>query len=361
MNMLKLFLSFSFLFCFLIATGWSQELKDYYAPMSNPVYHWDARSSTFVRPVFLYQQLPDKVEFRKDVKALLKDLGIYDTARKLDGDIYGVALQFSYAVNNRLSLVAVKSGYISCDPDDDSLIDDGNGFADLAAGFQYSFLYQPKNNFVASLRAVVELTNGDDHIYQGNGDGNLNLGLLFLKGFNKLQFSGAIGVVIPFDRDEEDAIFYDSWHLGYNVTPRFHPFLELNHFYTLASGDRDLNDVTYLGQPLDQVINAVVSDPGLTKTEKAEILAGALRDLLHSSQKDDVVAAVASFSGCDLVNLGGAHSTENESWVSLALGFRYRLMKWLTVGTSYEFLLTDEEETLMNNRLLVDAIISFSF
>ncbi len=361
MKMLKFSFSFFLVSWVLVAVAAAETLNDYFAPMTNPVYQWDARSSTFIRPIFLYQQLPDKVEFRKDVKALLKDLGIYDAARKLDGDVYGVALQLSYAINERFSLVAVKDGYISCDPDDDSLIDDGNGFADLAAGIQYSFLYQPKSNFVASLRAVVELTNGDDDIYQGNGDGNLNLGVLFLKGFDKLQFSGTLGVVIPFDNDEEDTILYDSWHLGYNVTPKFHPFIELNHFRTLSSGDRDLNDVTYAGQPLDQVIASVVNDPGLTKEQKANVLVSALKDILHSGQKDDLVAAVASFSGCDLVNLGGAKSTENEDLVSLALGFRYRLTKWLTFGASYEFSLTDDEESLLDNRFLVDALISLSF
>ncbi len=360
MKLFKLSLSFLLICCCLPALV-RAELKDYFSPMTNPVYHWEARNFTFIKPVFLYQKLPDKVEFRKDVRALLEDLGIYDTARKLDGEIFGFALQLEYALNDRFSLVAVKSGYITCDPDDDSLIDDGNGFADLAAGAQYSFIYQPENDFIVTLRGVVELTTGSDEVYQDNGDGNFNLGILFLKGFGRLQFSGALGFVFPFDKDEEDTIFYDSWHLGYNVNPKFHPFIELNHFRTLANGDRDLNDITYNGQPLDQVIAAVVEDNSLTKNEKADILATALREILHSGQKDDLVAAVASFSGCDLVNLGGAKSTENEDWVSLAVGFRYRLTEWLTVGASYEFLLTDDEETLMNNRLLIDAVISLSF
>ncbi len=361
MKMLKLSFSLIFLFLFIFIGVARAELSDYFSPVTNPIYQNDARNFTYVRPIFLYQTLPDKVEFRSDVKKLLKGLGIYNAVRKLDGDVYGFALQFYYAFNERFSLIAVKEGYISCDPDEDSLIDDGNGFADLAAGAQYSLLYQPENNFVVTLRGVVELTNGDDEIYQGNGDGNLNLGVLFLKGFDKVQFSGTIGLVIPFDNDEEDTIFYDSWHLGYNVTPKFHPFVELNHFRTLSSGDRDLNDITYAGQPLDQVIASVVNDPTLTKTQKANVLASALGEILHSGQKDDLVAAVASFSGCDIVNLGGAHSTENEDWVSLALGFRYRLTKWLTIGASYEFMLTDEEESLIDNRLLIDAIISLSF
>ena len=351
------------IFVFLVmfsVVAFAKGFDQYYMPLTNPVYNGDARNISMIRPIFIYQDLPHKVKFKSEVKSLLKRFGLYETARKVDGDVHGVAVQFTYAINDRLSIVATKDGYFVCDPDS-PLIKNGYGFADLAAGLQYSFIYNEEKSFILSGRMTVEIPTGDEEIYQGNGDGNINLQLLYLKGIGNFQWSGSLGVILPLDRDEENTLFYDTWHFGYNIHPRFHLFVEFNHFYTISSGDIDLDDVKYHGQPLDQVINAVVNDPTKTRTQKANILAGALREVLHSHYKSDLIAAVTTFSGCDIVNLGGADNDDDRNLLTMGIGFRVRALKWLDLGFAYEFNLGDEEKSLIDDRFTADAVIRINF
>ena len=295
----------------LASTVMAGDFDRFHMPMSNPIYHGDARNVTMVRPIYLYQSLPDKIK-----------VNIGGAKSKLDvgGEVTGVALQFSYAFNERFSLVAVKDGYVDCEPDDN--LDPDSGLADIAAGLQYSFLYKPEDDFIMTARLVYESTSGDDEVFQGNGDGNLAPAVLFMKGFGKWQFSGTVGLVIPFDDDEENTMLYDSWHLSYAVTDWFRPLVELNHFQVLSSGDRDLASV---------------------------------------ESKDDLVAAITTFNGCDIINMGGEHNDDNSSLVSMGLGARFRVTEWLDLGAVYEFPLTDDEETMLDDRLLIDAMVTFRF
>ncbi len=325
------------------------DFSRFHMPVSNPVYNGDPRNVSMIRPIYLYQQLPDKIEPSPGVKALLKQkLGVDKIP--LDGHVNGYALQLSYAFNERFSFVAVKDGYVDCKPDGDALRwDDHNGWADLAAGFQYSFLYRPEDDLIATARLVFELPTGSDDVFQGNGDGNVAPSLLLLKGIGNLQVNAAIGMVLPFDSNEENTLFYDSWHLSFAVTDWFRPLVELNHFHVLKSGDRDLSDA--LGE---DTVKALGSLDG-------EQIASALHQTSRTDKWDELVAAASSFNGCDIINLGGADNDENRDMVTLALGARFRPLNWLDLGVIYEFPLTDEEESLMESRFMVDAMITINF
>jgi hypothetical protein len=216
--------------------------------------------------------------------------------------------------------VAVKDGYF--DLDADRTLQDENGWADIAAGLQYSFIYEPKNNFIVTGRLVYEAPVGDDDIFQGNGDGNLAPAILFLKGWDKLQFSGTVGLVLPLDTDEENTLLYDSWNLSYAVTDVIRPLIELNHFHVLNSGDRNISQV---------------------------------------GNQDDLVAAITTFNGVDIINLGGEHNDDNTDLVTLALGSRFRINKWLDLGAAYEIPLTNDDESLIKNRFTVDAVFTMAF
>lgn len=289
------------------------DFTQFHMPVSNPIYAGDARNVTMIRPIVLRQSLPD------DIKVIWPDGSKGEVP--LGGDVDGVAVQLSYAFNERFSLVAVKDGYVDCSPDD--TLDDHSGFADLAAGLQYSFIYQPENSFIVTGRLVYESTSGEKDVYQGNGEGNLAPAVLFLKGWDKLQFSGTLGLVLPFDSDEENTMLYDAWHLSYAVTDWFRPLAEINHFHVLSAGDR--NPADYTDHPAD------------------------------------LVAAITPFNPCDIINLGGEHNDENRNLVTMALGARFRLTSWLDIGAVYEFPLTDDKETLLDDRILVDAMITLNF
>jgi hypothetical protein len=290
--------------------GSATNLSDYSMPLSNPVYNGDARNVTMVRPIMIFHSLPDQINTTLDPNL---DLG---------GDVTGMAVQLSYAFNERLSLVAVKDGYFDFDPNN---LQDENGWADIAAGLQYSFIYEPKNNFIVTGRLVYEAPVGDDDIFQGNGDGNLAPAILFLKGWDKLQFSGTVGLVLPLDTDEENTLLYDSWNLSYAVTDVIRPLIELNHFHVLNSGDRNISQA------------------------------------LSSGSQDDLVAAITTFNGVDIINLGGEHNDDNTDLVTLALGSRFRINKWLDLGAAYEIPLTNDDESLIKNRFTVDAVFTMAF
>lgn len=292
--------------------GSATNLADYSMPVSNPVYNGDARNVTMVRPIMIFHSLPDDIRV---------NMGGVESTLPLGGDVTGMAVQLSYAFNDRLSLVAVKDGYFDLDPD--RTLQDDNGWADIAAGLQYSFIYEPKNNFIVSGRLVYEAPVGDDDIFQGNGDGNLAPAILFLKGWDKLQFSGTVGLVLPLDTDEENTLLYDSWNLSYAVTDVIRPLIELNHFHVLNSGDRNISQY-------------------------------------HGNQ-DDLVAAITTFNGVDIINLGGEHNDDNEDLVTLALGSRFRINKWLDLGAAYEIPLTNDDESLIKNRFTMDAVFTMSF
>lgn len=292
----------------------SDNFDRFQMPVTNPVYNGDARNVTMLRPILFYQNIPDQIEVISGGVKQKADLG---------GRVQGAAVQLSYAFNERFSFVAVKDGYVDCSPD--HTLADHSGFADLAAGLQYSFIYNPAEDFIVTARLIYETTTGDDDVYQSNGDGNLAPAVLFLKGWDNLQFNGTVGMVLPFDDDAENTMLYDSWSLSYAVTEFFRPLVELNHFHVLSSGSRNANDYAASGDP------------------------------------DDLVAAIATFNPCDIINLGGEHNDENRDLVTMAFGARFRLTPWLDIGAAYEFPLTDKENSLIDDRIMIDAMMTFKF
>jgi len=313
---IKLYILYSAIFLITIVSSsvFAGDLNRYVMPVSNPVYHGDARNITMVRPIYIYHQLPDKVD------SIVGKVPV-------GGDVNVFALQATFALNDRFSIIAVKDGFADMNPD--KTLSESDGWLDIAAGLQYSFLYMPEKDFIMSARLVYESAIGSDDVYQGNGSGNFAPAILFTKGYDKLQLSGTAGLILPVDSDDENTLFYDSWHLSYAVTPMLHPLIELNHFYVLSTGERTL------------------PKKGLAA--------------LGTDEEDDLVAGIATFNGVDIVNLGGENCDKNRNLITLALGSRFKVAKWLDLGFAYEFPLTEEEESLFEDRFMVDAVISLKF
>ena len=289
-----------------VSSSWAAEkgpFDQYIRPLSNPVYNIDPRNETTVRVVQLRQSLPSHIN---------TSIGRV----KLGGDMNVTALQLTYAFNERFSLVAEKTGYIDFNPN--NTLKDQTGWADYGAGVKYAFIYDEENKFILSSRVLIELTQGSKDVYQGNGEGNVTPSLHFLKGFDKLQLIGGLGVTIPFDGDEESVVMFDTWHASYAVTPWFFPLIELNHFRVLDDG-----------------------------------------------KNNDLVPSVVSFEGGDLINFGAMHGKRNKDIVTLAIGSRFRLLedyrfiKNMDIGVGYEFPLTDSNDNLMDDRWTFDVVFYF--
>ncbi|MGB0775527.1 MAG: transporter, partial [Akkermansiaceae bacterium] len=272
-------------------------------PISNPTLFDLAIPRTQVRPIYLHQNMPNKIN---------SSLGKLD----LGGDFTVMALQFEYAVNERFSIVAMKDGYIDFDPS--ATLSNATGFADLAAGVKYAFILDPANQLAVSGSAVIELPTGDDDVWQGNGDGALSLNVSAVKLTGNWQLAGALGVHLPFDTDDESTTAFASAHVGYSVTDRLYALAELNWYGVLSDADGNANFKKHVG---------------------------------------GAVPAVIDFEGGDLVNFGA--SDPNSNIVTAAVGLRYKLNNRVDLGIAYEFPLTDEEDNLMENRITLDMVVTF--
>jgi len=294
-------------FVFSSAASAAEEKKPFsrfIRPLSNPVYSIDPRNETTIRVIHARQKLPEhiKTTIGDDVK--------------LDGDLNVTALQLTYAINERLSIVAEKTGYIDFNPD--NTLSSEDGWADYGAGLKYAFIYNPEDEFIVSGRLMLELTQGSNEVFQGNGEGNIAAQVNFLKGFCKFQVNGGIGAIIPFDREEESTIAFSNLHVSYALTPKIFPLIELNHFAVVREG----------------------------------------RSGTVASQ-DELVASIVEFEGGDLINLGADHGNKNKHIVTLAAGIRFRCMENLDIGVAYEIPLTDKNANLMRDRITFDLVFYF--
>lgn len=274
-------------------------------PISNPAFFDLPTTQTYIHPIFIHQTLPDRID---------STLGKLN----LGGDFQIYALALEYAFNEEWALVASKDGYIDFNPD--ATLTEQEGFADIAAGVKWAFLLKPEEQLAMSAKLMIELPTGNDDVWQGNGSGTAIPSITALKIYDKWQFAGTLGFMVPFDQDEESTMMYHSWHVSYAASPKLFPLIELNHYRVLESGD---------GVPL------------------------------FNTQAGGAVPAVIEFEGGDLINLGAANGDTNKDLVTLTFGVRGRITDALDCGVAYEFPLTDEEQSLMENRVTVDLIWRF--
>lgn len=275
-------------------------------PISNPTLFDLALPTTNVHPIFMYHNLPDTVNTTLGNLAMGGDVQIY-------------ALQFEYAFTERLSLVATKDGYVDINAGNAALWSDESGFANLGAGLKYAFIYDPVNEFVLSGSAVLELPTGNDDVFQGQGDGMVNLIVSGLKMWDDLQLAGAAGARIAVNDDQSSSSFVSA-HASYEIVPWFIPLVELNWHHVLEPGDGNF---------------------------------------AFNSQAGGAVPAVATFEGSDLLNFGASGSGSNRDLITAAFGFRSRLAEGVDLGMAYEIPLTEEDDGIIEDRFTLDLVWRF--
>ena len=222
------------------------------------------------------------------------------------------------SLNERLSIVATKDGYVDMNFDNPALSDQ-EGFANLGAGLKYAFLLDPVSRTALSGTMTFELPTGNSDVLQGEGDGAVNLILNGLKLVDCWQFAGSLGFQVPFS-SEQSTMSFLSAHTSYEVCSWFIPLVELNWFHVLDPGDGRGNFPAYLNGALPGAIN---------------------------------------FEGGDFFNLGAVNADENRDLLTAAIGFRSRITDAVNVGFAYEIPLTNEEDSLMDDRFTLDLIWNF--
>lgn len=278
-------------------------------PITNPTLFDLALPTTNIHPIYLYHRLPNQVSTP----------GFAGGTVPMGGNVQVYALQFEIAFTDRLSLVATKDGYVEIDAKTNPLWSDASGFANIAAGLKYAFILDPMNEFALSGTATVEFPTGNHDVFQGEGDGAINLIVSALKMVDDLQLAGGAGVKIPFDGQMATTSFM-SGHVSYEVVPWFIPLVELNWHHVLDAGD---------GTPS------------------------------FFSQAGGAVPVVAGFEGHDLLNFGAVNASHNRDLVTAAVGFRSRITDDIDLGFAYEIPLTSREKGIIDDRFTVDLIWTF--
>ena len=252
------------------------------APVTNPFYFEAAQVNTELRPVFIHHEIPSSF------------LG------GGDANVYGV--QARWAINDRLALIATKGGI--CDLDMPAAGINETGWADLGFGLKYAAVDDEENQLLITPGLKLELPSGSGGIFQNNGDGEWNVFVSAMKGFDDLHFTGSVGARIPNDNDEESSFLHWSAQVDYYTCKWFIPFIAFNSFTVLSGGD------------------------GATPVE-----------------------------GYDLINFGSA-AAEGDTYSAIGFGFRSRLHDRVDLGLSYENGV-GSNEGIMDERYIVDMVIRF--
>ncbi|GBD37688.1 hypothetical protein HRbin36_02824 [bacterium HR36] len=258
---------------------------EFISPVTNPFFFEDPRALTELRPVFILQNTP---------KANPLFAG---------GNIEMFALQARLALNERLSIVMPKLGFIAFQPDAPSPLGDEIGFAEIILGPKLTFWRDDKSNILAAFGVNFEIAAGGGEVFQSTGSGSVVPYLTFGKELlDNLHFLGAIGYRAAFDSDRSDSFFL-SLHADYEFYRVIYPFLEVNWFHYTSGGK------------------------GL----------------------------VANFEGGDLFNFGSTGAA-GEDIVTLGVGGRVKILgDHLQAGAAFEFPLTKGKD-ILDWRLTLDLI-----
>lgn len=274
-------------------------------PITNPTLFDLALPTTNIRPIFLNHVLPSQISAGGGKVPFGGDVQLY-------------ALQFEYALSDRLSIVATKDGYVDMNFDNPAF-NDSSGFANLGGGLKYAFLRDPISQTAVSGSLTLEFPTGNSDVLQGEGKGLANMIVSGLKLVDDWQFAGGAGLQVPFS-DEQATMGWTSAHVSYEVSKWFIPLVEINWFHVIDEGEGTGN---------------------------------------FGGQLGGGVPGAIQFEGGDLFNLGATNASDNPDFVSAAIGFRSRLTDSVTAGVAYEIPLTNEEDSLMDNRLNLDLTWTF--
>ncbi|MEP4077404.1 transporter [Haloferula sp.] len=275
-------------------------------PISNPTLFDLAVPTTNLHAIAMYHKLPNYVN---------TTIG----AVPMGGHVEVYALQAELAINERFSLVATKDGYVRVRPKTQPLWSKQSGFANIAAGAKYAFILDKPAGFALSGTATVEAPTGNHDVFQGEGDGAVNLILSTVKVWDKFQIAAGAGAHLEFSSQLSDSTFMSA-HASYEVVPWFIPLVEVNWFHVLSTGD---------GRPN------------------------------FFNQAGGAVPAVATFEGNDLLNFGASNASQNRDLVTAAFGFRSRLCDSVDLGLAYEIPLTDSNDSIIADRWTLDLVWRF--
>ena len=265
---------------------------DFISPMINFVFFEDPRTVTELRPIYVSHWVPNTI-------------GNGTTA---GGNVHLFAAQFRIALTDRLSLIAVKDGFILDNTEGalDTLIDDG--WADVSAGLKYNFLRNRSTGTLASAGFTYEIPMGSDRALQSVADGEFHMFLTMGQRLfcGNAHFLSSFGYRLPVDNDLQATSVHWSNHFDVRLTERTYVFTEVAWWHW---------------------------------TENA------------------TSGAALGLAGHDLFNLSASDVAGNDL-VTQNVGMKYKPCGNFEAGIAYEFPLTDFED-LLSSRLQLECIFRY--
>ncbi len=257
---------------------------DFISPMTNLAFFEDPRTLTEARAIFVHNEVPDS-------------LG--------GGDVQLYALHLRAALSERLSIIATKDGFIVGQPS--PLLPPDDGWADVTVGLKYNLYADRKSGTLFSGGLSFEIPVGSTRALQGNGDGVFHP---FLSAGQRIgenyHWISAFGLRLPANGNEESTSLYWSNHFDRRLAWGLYPFLEVNWFHWLDSGNQ---------------------------------------------------ATLNGVEGVDLFNFGSTNVAGNNI-VTAAIGLKWKPSRGTELGIGWENTLTSRED-ILDNRLYVDWILRY--
>lgn len=257
--------------------------SEYISPMTNPVFFEDPRTLSELRFIFLHQTINPAVNA---------------------GNSYQLyAMQIRAALNDRLSIVAAKDGFITIDS---PLANDG--WSDISLGLKYNLFADPDTRQLLSAGVSYEIPLGSTRTLQGNGGGEFHF---YMSGATPIgcdwRWVSGTGFRIPTHNTAESQMWYWSNHFDRNIINNdWYIFGETNWYQWIRSGSN---------------------------------------------------AGLAGIEGGDLINLGSTNVAGN-AIVTGAIGLKYKPNDCMEVGIAWEAPLTNRRD-LLDNRLTLDWILRY--
>lgn len=262
------------------STDWKDQAI---SPVANPLFFESPLINSEIRPIFLYHNIGDDL---------------------IGGFTRVYALQVRYAVTEKLAVIATKDGYIQLRANAAGY-QRREGFADIGAGLKYALIDDKENNFILTPGLKFEAPSGAKQVFQGNGNGEVDLFVSAMKGWDQFHATASVGGRVPLDFDKETSSLHYSLQLDYYTCQWFIPFAVMN---------------------------------GQTVLSEAKALP-------------------FKVEGFDLINFGSSNA-EGFTQVAVGGGFRSRICKMADVGFAYEKGITTPKG-IFDDRFTVDLIVRF--
>ena len=207
---------------------WSFEsdhcFDEFISPVSNPFLAEDPRTLTEIRPIFLYQTIPNSNPLYSG------------------GNVQFFGVQGRLALTQRFSIVLNKLGAVAINPGSGTLVGSSSGFAEIWLGPKYNWYREDQTGTISSVGAIFQLPIGPSTVYQDTGSLSIVPYINVAQRFGKTSWGtfnvmDTFGVALSAD-SERSNYFYNSFHVDFDVAnwQRIYPLIEVNWFHYTSNG-----------------------------------------------------------------------------------------------------------------------------